>query len=56
MGAYKGIDGFRTFSHAKPVFLQTDVEVALAPTRRPFTAEVSAFIDTLLRPPEPERS
>jgi coniferyl-aldehyde dehydrogenase len=50
MGAYKGIDGFRTFSHAKPVFFQTDVEAVLAPARPPFTAEVRAMIDTLLSP------
>jgi coniferyl-aldehyde dehydrogenase len=53
MGAYKGIDGFRTFSHAKPVFFQTDMEAALAPMRPPYSDEVRGFVDHLLTPPAP---
>jgi coniferyl-aldehyde dehydrogenase len=50
MGAYRGIDGFRTFSHAKPVFFQTDVEAALAPMRPPYSPEVRGFVDQMLKP------
>ena len=48
MGAYKGIDGFRNFSHAKPVFYQTELEAALQPMRPPYTPEALAFINSLL--------
>ncbi|TNE40523.1 MAG: coniferyl aldehyde dehydrogenase [Sphingomonadales bacterium] len=48
MGAYKGIDGFRNFSHAKPVFYQTDLEAALQPMRPPYTPEALGFIEGLL--------
>lgn len=49
MGAYKGIDGFRNFSHAKPVFYQTDVEAALRPLRPPYSDEVRGFVNSLLQ-------
>ena len=50
MGAYKGIDGFRNFRHAKPVFYQTDVEEVLAPLRPPYSADALGFINSLLTP------
>lgn len=49
MGCYKGIDGFRNFSHAKPVFYQTAVDDALKPLRPPYSHEVRAFVDSLLK-------
>jgi len=48
MGSYKGVDGFRNFSHAKPVFYQTDVEAALQPMRPPYAPEALGFIEGLL--------
>lgn len=48
MGHYRGIDGFRNFSHAKPVYFQTDIEDALKPMRPPYTEGVRQFVDSLL--------
>jgi coniferyl-aldehyde dehydrogenase len=37
MGAYHGFDGFRTFSHAKSIFVQSKLNVAeLAGLRPPY--------------------
>lgn len=51
IGCYKGIDGFRNFSHAKPVFYQTAVDDALKPLRPPYSDGVRAFVDSLLKGP-----
>jgi coniferyl-aldehyde dehydrogenase len=51
IGCYKGIDGFRNFSHAKPIFYQTGVDEALAPLRPPYSDGVRAFVDGLLKGP-----
>lgn len=48
MGCYKGRDGFRNFSHVKPVFHQTPVEDALRPMRPPYTEDVVARVGSLL--------
>jgi coniferyl-aldehyde dehydrogenase len=41
MGSYHGLDGFRTFSHAKAVYTQTKVNVAeLAGLRPPYGAKL----------------
>lgn len=49
MGCYKGIDGFKNFSHARPVFYQSPLEEALAPMRPPYSEGVRQFIDGLLQ-------
>jgi coniferyl-aldehyde dehydrogenase len=42
---YHGIEGFRRFSHAKPVYTQTDVEEIAAFFRPPYRPELNAFLD-----------
>jgi coniferyl-aldehyde dehydrogenase len=45
MGSYHGIDGFRTFSHAKAVFKQGRVNIAkLAGTLPPYTSAVDKLM------------
>ena len=36
MGAYNGIEGFKNFSHAKPIYRQTPIEKALQMMRPPY--------------------
>ncbi|MGC4998465.1 coniferyl aldehyde dehydrogenase [Streptomyces sp. DT195] len=48
MGSYRGQDGFRTFSHAKGVFVQSDQDVArMSGLRPPFNERTRALIDAL---------
>jgi coniferyl-aldehyde dehydrogenase len=50
MGAYHGLDGFRTFSHAKSVFTQTRVNVAeLAGLRPPYGEKMLKAIRQQMR-------
>ena len=50
MGSYHGIDGFKTFSHAKSVFTQTKVNVAeLAGLRPPYGEKIMKTIKTQMR-------
>lgn len=44
MGAYHGVDGFRTFSHAKAVLQQTSRDLA-AMLRPPYGAKIQKFLD-----------
>ena len=44
MGAYHGIDGFRTFSHAKAVFSQTRMDVT-AMMRPPYGEKIQKMLD-----------
>jgi len=45
MGAYHGIDGFRTFSHAKAVYRQSRFDVAgLAGLRPPYGEKLRAMM------------
>jgi coniferyl-aldehyde dehydrogenase len=44
MGAYHGIDGFRTFSHAKAVFQQTKSDVT-AMMRPPYGEKIQKMLD-----------
>lgn len=44
MGSYHGIDGFRTFSHAKSVFQQTKMDVT-AMMRPPFGDKIQKMMD-----------
>jgi coniferyl-aldehyde dehydrogenase len=44
MGAYHGIDGFRTFSHAKAVFQQTKTDVT-AMMRPPYGEKIQKMLD-----------
>ncbi len=44
MGAYHGVDGFRTFSHAKAVLQQTKLDVT-APFRPPYGEKVQKLLD-----------
>ena len=37
MGVYNGIEGFKNFSHAKPIYRQTPIEKALKMMRPPYT-------------------
>ena len=47
MGAYHGIDGFRTFSHAKAVFKQSSLDVAgLAGLRPPYGEKIERLLKT----------
>jgi len=50
MGAYHGVDGFRTFSHAKAVFTQSKVNVAeLAGLRPPYGEKLQKVIRQQMR-------
>ncbi len=50
MGAYHGLDGFRTFSHARSVFTQTKVNVAeLAGLRPPYGEKMLKTVRQQLR-------
>ncbi|MCB1684279.1 MAG: coniferyl aldehyde dehydrogenase [Pseudomonadales bacterium] len=50
MGAYHGLDGFRTFSHAKAVFTQTKVNVAeLAGLRPPYGEKMLKAVKMQMR-------
>jgi coniferyl-aldehyde dehydrogenase len=44
MGAYHGIDGFRTFSHAKAVFQQAKMDIT-AMTRPPYGEKIQKLLD-----------
>jgi len=44
MGSYHGIDGFRTFSHAKSVFQQTKMDVT-AMMRPPYGEKIQKMLD-----------
>ncbi|MBV9331620.1 MAG: coniferyl aldehyde dehydrogenase, partial [Alphaproteobacteria bacterium] len=48
MGAYHGIDGFRTFSHAKAVFRQTGRDLT-AMMRPPYGAAIGKMLDGGIR-------
>lgn len=51
MGSYHGIDGFRTFSHAKAVYKQTKVDVTkLGGMKPPFGKTTEATIERALKP------
>jgi coniferyl-aldehyde dehydrogenase len=50
MGAYHGLDGFRTFSHARAVFSQSRIDVAeLAGLRPPYGAKMLKAIRAQMR-------
>jgi coniferyl-aldehyde dehydrogenase len=50
MGAYHGLDGFRTFSHAKAVFTQTRVNVAeMAGLRPPYGEKMLKAVHRQMR-------
>jgi coniferyl-aldehyde dehydrogenase len=44
MGSYHGIDGFRTFSHAKAVFKQAGRDLT-AMMRPPYGAAIQKMLD-----------
>ena len=48
MGAYHGIDGFRTFSHAKAVFQQTKTDVT-AMMRPPYGEKIAKMLDSQIK-------
>jgi coniferyl-aldehyde dehydrogenase len=48
MGAYHGIDGFRTFSHAKAVFQQTKTDVT-AMMRPPYGEKIQKMMDSQIK-------
>lgn len=50
MGSYHGVDGFKTFSHAKSVFTQTKINIAeMAGLRPPFGEKTLKSIDQQMR-------
>jgi coniferyl-aldehyde dehydrogenase len=48
MGAYHGIDGFRTFSHAKAVFRQAKMDVT-AMMRPPYGEKIQKMMDSQIK-------
>jgi coniferyl-aldehyde dehydrogenase len=48
MGSYHGIDGFRTFSHAKAVFSQTKMDVT-AMMRPPYGEKIQKMLDGAIK-------
>ncbi|QTF07673.1 coniferyl aldehyde dehydrogenase [Brenneria izadpanahii] len=48
IGAYHGIEGFKRFSHARPVFIQSAQGHSNLPMRAPYGDEVRAFVDQQL--------
>ena len=48
MGAYHGIDGFKTFSHAKAVFQQAKMDVA-AMMRPPYGAKIAKMMASQIK-------
>jgi coniferyl-aldehyde dehydrogenase len=48
MGAYHGIDGFRTFSHAKAVFQQAKMDVT-APLRPPYGEKIQKMLNSQIK-------
>lgn len=51
MGAYHGEDGFRRFSHARPIFIQSDTGLSNLLMRAPFTDEKINKITSLINQP-----
>jgi len=50
MGAYHGVDGFKTFSHAKAVFTQTKFPVAeMAGLRPPYGEKLMKAVRQQMR-------
>ncbi|MEE3664683.1 coniferyl aldehyde dehydrogenase [Brenneria sp. g21c3] len=47
-GAYHGIEGFKRFSHARPIFIQSAAGHSNLPMRAPYGDEVRAFVDEQL--------
>ena len=48
MGAYHGVDGFRTFSHARPVYRQSRLDVT-AMLRPPYGKTIQRLLALKLR-------
>jgi coniferyl-aldehyde dehydrogenase len=48
MGAYHGVDGFRTFSHAKAVFRQAKMDVT-AMLRPPYGDKIQKLLQTQIK-------
>jgi coniferyl-aldehyde dehydrogenase len=49
MGAYHGVDGFRTFSHARTIYRQTDADLAgMAGTRPPYGETVEGVLANII--------
>lgn len=44
MGRYRGEAGFHTFSNAKTVYYQTDIDEAVAPMRAPYGDDLKQFV------------
>ncbi|MCG8158825.1 coniferyl aldehyde dehydrogenase [Brenneria goodwinii] len=47
-GAYHGIEGFKRFSHARPLFIQSEEGHSNLPMRAPYGNETRAFVDEQL--------
>ena len=49
MGAYHGVDGFKTFSHARAVYRQTSVDLAgMSGSRPPFGEKLEKMLDAAI--------
>jgi coniferyl-aldehyde dehydrogenase len=48
MGAYHGVDGFRSFSHARAVFVQAKMDVT-AVMRPPYGAKIQKMLDSQIK-------
>jgi len=48
MGAYHGLDGFKNFSHAKAVVVQSDAPVPQGPMSPPYGDQTQAFLAKML--------
>jgi coniferyl-aldehyde dehydrogenase len=49
MGAYHGLDGFKTFSHARSIFRQTDMDLAtMAGSRPPYGEKLANMLEAAI--------
>ncbi len=49
MGSYHGIDGFKTFSHAKAVYTQTKVKMVAEMMRPPYSEKFRKQIRSMIK-------
>jgi coniferyl-aldehyde dehydrogenase len=47
MGVYNGLEGFKNFSHAKPIYRQTPIEKALQMMRPPYTEKLYNLLKSM---------
>jgi coniferyl-aldehyde dehydrogenase len=47
MGVYNGLEGFKNFSHAKPIYRQTPIEKVLQMMRPPYTEKLYNLLKSM---------